>query len=54
MPKYPTLKVYLNELSLKVKENPKSNSRLPRVTIKGQINPSTKVSKMAQKGKLYE
>ena len=38
----------------KENEDPKSNSGLPRVTMRGQINPSTKVSKVAKKGKLYK
>ena len=35
-----------------MKEKPKSKSGLPKVTMGGQINPSTKVSKVAKKGKL--
>ena len=33
----------------KKKEKPKSKSRLPRITIKGQIIPSTEVSEVTQK-----
>ena len=34
---------------LKMNEKPKSKSRLPRITIKGQIIPSTEVSEVTQK-----
>ena len=38
---------------LKRKEKSKSKSELPRVTIRGQINPSTRVSEVAQKKDKY-
>ena len=33
----------------KRKKNPKSNSRLPRIIMRGQVNSLSKVSKMAHK-----
>ena len=50
VPRYAILKVNLNELSKKEKKIlGLTNLRLPRVTIRGKINPSTRVSEVAQK-----
>ena len=38
----------------KENEDPKSKSGLLGVTMRGQINPSTKVFKVAKKDKLYK
>ena len=41
------------EKKRKEKKNPRSISRPPRVTMRGIINHSTRVSKVTLKGRLY-